>query len=478
MHSSILQHVKKRGEDSDLKEHEQEGLMLSDLSGISGGQNRAESEQCPVEMDAEEDGWLRAVELYAIDEKKRAFAFFCAVVTGGISLLFWHWFPVWWERKLKRRVASAAEASSAVVTDPDGTTAVARVRGGVGSANFFVEYRFVRFFRRDDGAWCPASFQARPLSVIVREARLGLKDEDVERRRALFGANLADVPMSPDWKLLVDEVLHPFIVFQVWSVFIWYIDEYTLYATVIVLLSVASVASSFISTRRNLRQVRDMARSECEVRVLRRSSEGRPPAIEVISSVLLVPGDTLILQPQTTLPCDVLFCVGGCVIDESMLTGESVPVIQTAIIPPEASKTGSKGVGAEDCYKSTRDARHTGFCGTKVLELRHDHLPSALPSDEFDTLTKGALEDIQGDPSQQQRVLAIVLRTGFQTAKGKLVRAIMFPKPSTFKFYSDSFKFVGMLAALAVFGFLFCIGTFVEYGVAVSQIIIRESLPL
>jgi len=41
-----------------------------------------------------------------------------------------------------------------------------------------------------------------------------------------------------------------------------------------------------------------------------------------------------------------------------------------------------------------------------------------------------------------ERAVAIVLRCGFATAKGRLVRSIIYPKPSNLEFYSDSFKFV------------------------------------
>ena len=43
------------------------------------------------------------------------------------------------------------------------------------------------------------------------------------------------------------------------------------------------------------------------------------------------------------------------------------------------------------------------------------------------------------------RVTAIVLRSGFGTAKGRLVRAILYPKPSNLEFYSDSFRCVGAM---------------------------------
>lgn len=50
-------------------------------------------------------------------------------------------------------------------------------------------------------------------------------------------------------------------------------------------------------------------------------------------------------------------------------------------------------------------------------------------------------------------VLGLVIRTGFVTLKGNLVRDILYPKPNKFKFYRDSLIFVAVMALLAIIGF-------------------------
>jgi len=51
----------------------------------------------------------------------------------------------------------------------------------------------------------------------------------------------------------------------------------------------------------------------------------------------------------------------------------------------------------------------------------------------------------------------MAVQTGFSTIKGQLVRSILFPKPTTFSFYRDSLMFIGVLAMMAVLGFLLTI---------------------
>ena len=49
-------------------------------------------------------------------------------------------------------------------------------------------------------------------------------------------------------------------------------------------------------------------------------------------------------------------------------------------------------------------------------------------------------------------VLAVVVRTGFETAKGALIRSILYPKPMGFKFYRDSIRFICVLFCVAAIG--------------------------
>ena len=52
---------------------------------------------------------------------------------------------------------------------------------------------------------------------------------------------------------------------------------------------------------------------------------------QMISSGQLVPGDVIVVPSNCMMPCDLLLLTGSCIVNESMLTGESVPVMKNCI---------------------------------------------------------------------------------------------------------------------------------------------------
>lgn len=210
--------------------------------------------------------------------------------------------------------------------------------------------------------------------------------------------------------------------------FLWSVDEYYYYAGAIFLISLFSITTTVVETRSTMRRLREISRFECDVRVLRngfwRSS----------TSGDLVPGDVYeVSDPSLSqLPCDSLLLAGDCIINESMLTGESIPVSKVPITDDMLSYI---DLGATSIHPFV--ARHFLFCGTKIIRARR-------PQDEDD---------------DEAVALAMVVRTGFNTTKGALVRSMLFPKPSGFKFYRDSFRYIGVMGIIATIGFIASLST-------------------
>jgi cation-transporting P-type ATPase 13A2 len=145
-----------------------------------------------------------------------------------------------------------------------------------------------------------------------------------------YGNSNIVVPTRSIPSILIEEVLNPFYLFQIFSMALWFWDGYRYYATVILVISVASATTSLVETRTNLRNVREMANYSCPVNVMRKGDENQ---LEEVESSTLVPGDVIEipLAPETIMPCDFVLLTGTCIVNESMLTGESIPVIKSAI---------------------------------------------------------------------------------------------------------------------------------------------------
>jgi cation-transporting ATPase 13A2 len=114
-------------------------------------------------------------------------------------------------------------------------------------------------------------------------------------------------------------VLHPFYIFQIFSIVVWLFDKYYVFAACIAIISTISAITTLIETRRNLVQLREMAIFKCDVTRLVTVNNKREA--QVVSSVDLVPGDVIEIPNNFVLPCDVALLSGQCIVNEAMLTG-------------------------------------------------------------------------------------------------------------------------------------------------------------
>jgi len=151
-----------------------------------------------------------------------------------------------------------------------------------------------------------------------------------------------------------------------------------------------------------------MARYECKINVFRCNEYYE------VNSEDLVPGDLIEVPKETKMPCDCVLMAGGAVVNEAMLTGESIPVAKTPL-PDQPT-----------IYDSEEDKKYTIYSGTEVLQTK---------SSDLDTKTT-----------------AVVTRTGFTTLKGALIRHILYPKIPKFSFHTDSYKYLAVMLSMSIIG--------------------------
>ncbi|KAJ1539970.1 hypothetical protein HK405_012205, partial [Cladochytrium tenue] len=294
-----------------------------------------------------------------------------------------------------------------------------------------------------DPLWLSSAASLRGLDGLVA----------VARRRNLFGTNEIAIREKSTLELLVDEVLHPFFVFQIASMVLWCLDSYYYYAACILAISTGSAVTTLMDMKESYARLRSISKFSCPVSVFRGGQW------EVVASEDLAVGDLFeVTTGMGLVPCDAVLLHGDCITNESMLTGESVPVSKT---PASEAELRAMDFRTRDPSSTTAGmSRYFLFSGTKIVRSR-----------------SGALSDRDGGLAQRagadHGAVALAVRVGFNTTKGALVRSILFPKPHTFQFYRDSFRFIGVLSLIASLGFLASVYNSYRFGESWKNILVR-----
>ena len=253
---------------------------------------------------------------------------------------------------------------------------------------------------------------------IIEEYSSGLNPKEIKLMKSLFGICDIDIKVNSVGKILLDELTDPFYLFQLYSVILWYSTQYYYYASVIVFLTIVSLIFSVHGTYKNLKQLQEISKYSCQVKVYRKNenNEYMENPIEMPSENL-VPGDLFeIPEDGLAMPCDAILIDGSVIINESMLTGESTPVIKVRM------------PGTMNIFNTEESdsKKFILFGGTKIIQKRK----------------------LGGGPP-----LGIVLQTGFRTFKGNLISAILNPKPEDDNFTKDSIKYIIFMCILCIIGF-------------------------
>lgn len=158
----------------------------------------------------------------------------------------------------------------------------------------------------------------------------------------------------------------------------------------------------------------------------------------------LVPGDLLVVSPSGTMPCDAVLLRGECIVAENMLTGESVPVRKVPYGP------GAAAVAVNGAVRDGGGAA-LGAGGAAAASLRTAAAAAAQqqysPDRDSACTLYGGTQVAQAKGRRGSKVLALVVRTRWYSAKGQLLRSILYPRSHQQRFVSDSLHFIGFMLA-------------------------------
>ncbi|GFR45826.1 hypothetical protein Agub_g7190, partial [Astrephomene gubernaculifera] len=245
-----------------------------------------------------------------------------------------------------------------------------------------------------------------------------------------YGLNRVDVPLPAFSALMKEHLVAPFFVFQVFCVMLWMLDEY-FYYSLFTLFMLVTFESTVVGQRlRNLKELRSLQTPKQQIHVYRCGKW------ELLPGDSLLPGDVISIGRPTSdptsaggdkvVPADCLLLAGSCIAEEAVLTGESTPQWKTHIGDRLAGGEG----GARERLSSKAHKQHILFGGTKILQHTGD---------------KGArIRTPDGG------CLAVVLRTGFETAQGRLMRTILFSTERVTANNAEAGLFIAFLMLFAL----------------------------
>jgi cation-transporting ATPase 13A1 len=284
--------------------------------------------------------------------------------------------------------------------------------------------------------------------------------------QSIYGTNITNIPLPPYLHLLQQQLLQPMFIFQCFCVLLWCLDEYWIYALYTLCSLVLFECVQAYTRYKSVRQLRLDAignsdgGNDYEYNENNENNDDykmddnivdcyRNKIWITVSVRQLVVGDIVSLvssssststslhrqqrrrqqqqQQRTdqrgyTVPADLLLLRGRAVVNEAMLTGESIPQVKESIEAEDGG--GGGGLDREikldlgDGSSTSVHSRCVLFGGTVLM----DHHSSV----EEETKGRGqeSHHDIPTPPNGG--LVCFVLRTGFDTIQGQLLRTLAY----------------------------------------------------
>jgi len=245
------------------------------------------------------------------------------------------------------------------------------------------------------------------LPISSYTCSIGLTPDTVKEKPKIS----MDIPIPDFYSLFQQHIIEPFFVFQLFCVLLWLLDEYWNYALMTLIMLVILEAQMVRRRIRDLTQLRSIKPPIVEIEVKRGDKWTKTCSSDIFEGDLLRLGSDLV---GTSVPCDMLIIPGtlgvSALVNESMLTGESVPVLKEPVTESD-----------------------------EILDMNGVHKNSVL-------FSGSSLMAIRGSGPLH----AVVLRTGFETSQGKLIRTILFASDRVTASSRDAFKFIVILFCVAL----------------------------
>jgi len=269
--------------------------------------------------------------------------------------------------------------------------------------------------------------------------------------RKIYSNNSLHITITQFKTLLTQQLLAPFFLFQLFCVLLWSMDEFYIYAIFTLFTLVMFECTVAFTRLKDLKRLRETLRPPYSLWTWRNNMW------KVSSSDELVVGDILSLTSIVNtksmhnshnrnegglhVPADILLLRGGAVVNEAMLTGESVPQVKETI-----DVVASASMDTIDDTVDTLNTNNVPTGGTAArneprLDIEDSNYKRAIlfggtllvnhssasddETDDHDSALEGETSSGHIPPPPDKGCIGVILRTGFETQQGSLLRTMV-----------------------------------------------------
>ncbi|KCZ79432.1 hypothetical protein H312_03183 [Anncaliia algerae PRA339] len=275
-------------------------------------------------------------------------------------------------------------------------------------------------------------------NVIEKFVQPDIESTIKEELEIFYGNNESFYQNEALSRIIFKNIFKLFFMMNLSSICIWFLMQYYFFPIIILIINIYCLVSDSLSEYKNQASIYALTKNEEKLKV--HDKEWRE-----VDAKYVYPGNIILIDRTKDFPCDVKILDGELIVDESFLTGESFPVVKSCgnFVYSGTKILQSKGSG-------------TFLVDTKKEEdvVRVKHLPLKRRNK---SKIKNGTEMVDRKEEQTLQVfnlaVGLVLKTGQETTKGKLLKSIICPPPCDYKFLNESKKIFKFLLFLTI---IFC----------------------
>jgi cation-transporting ATPase 13A1 len=205
------------------------------------------------------------------------------------------------------------------------------------------------------------------------------------------------------------------------------LDEYWYYSLFTLFMLVAFESTVVWQRQRTLNEFRGMSIKPYDIWVYRLNKWTETQSDKLLPGDLVSVGRT---KEDSGVACDMVLVEGSAIVNEAMLSGESTPLLKDSVqLRPSDAVLEPEGL----------DKNAFLYGGTKVLQITHGNSDEERP------------KIASGVPAPPDNgAMAIVVKTGFETSQGSLVRTMIYSTERVSANNAEALLFILFLLIFAI----------------------------